>query len=143
MTQTTMGPRGPKPPRAAVAREKFHEAFGNAEQFPAQPTIIAIRRPDGNRLRFADPVPTTGKARQKCPQAGCSVWQDGDVVAIGSQTELDACVRLLFWRGAWHVVPSTDALMEWSMDGTCPTPDGSDRLEPDAPDSWLSLLGVV
>jgi hypothetical protein len=32
--------------------------------------------------------------------------------------------------------------MEWTFDGVAETPDGS-RVEPDAPDSWLTLLGVV
>jgi hypothetical protein len=32
--------------------------------------------------------------------------------------------------------------MEWTFDGVAETPDGS-RVEPDAPASWLTLLGVV
>jgi hypothetical protein len=39
-------------------------------------------------------------------------------------------------------VPSMDAMMEWSMDSSIPTPDG-DTLEPDADGSWLRLLGVI
>jgi len=33
-------------------------------------------------------------------------------------------------------------LMEWSLDGVAETPTGA-RVEPDAPNSWLSLLGIV
>jgi hypothetical protein len=48
----------------------------------------------------------------------------------------------VWFRAAWFDVPSIAQCMEWSLDGVAETPDGS-RVEPDAPDSWLTLLGVV
>jgi hypothetical protein len=51
--------------------------------------------------------------------------------------------RLRLWFGcAWFDVPTIAQCMEWSLDGVAETPDGS-RVEPDATDSWLTLLGVV
>lgn len=46
------------------------------------------------------------------------------------------------WRGMEYDVPSLDELGEYVIDSVCPTPDG-DEVEPDHPDSWLSLLGLI
>jgi hypothetical protein len=62
----------------------------------------------------------------------------GDVAAFAD----GAGVRLRLWfADAWRDVPSIAELMEWSLDGVAETPDGS-RVEPDAPESWLTLLGI-
>jgi len=66
---------------------------------------------------------------------------DGDVAAFNGADPLTPRLRLWF-RGAWRDVPSIAECMEWSLDGVAETPDGS-RVEPDAPDSWLALLGIV
>jgi hypothetical protein len=42
---------------------------------------------------------------------------------------------------AWRDVPTIAECMEWTLDGVAETPDGS-RVEPDAADSWLRLLGL-
>ncbi len=45
------------------------------------------------------------------------------------------------WKGDDYETPSEDALEFWIVDSVCETPDG-DIVEPDHPDSWLSLLGL-
>jgi hypothetical protein len=42
----------------------------------------------------------------------------------------------------WYQVPLLEELEQWAIDSTCPTP-AEDDLEPDHPDSWLRLLGLV
>lgn len=46
------------------------------------------------------------------------------------------------WRGDWWPLPTDAELQEWTIDSVCETPDGG-RVEPDHPESWLSLLGLV
>lgn len=46
------------------------------------------------------------------------------------------------WRGEIYDTPSMEELEMWSYDSVCETPDG-DTVEPDHPDSWLSLLGLI
>lgn len=48
----------------------------------------------------------------------------------------------LWWEGKWWQVPTMCEFQEWTMDSVCPTPEG-DIVEPDHPDSWLSLAGLV
>ncbi len=42
----------------------------------------------------------------------------------------------------WYEVPSLEDIEEWSFDSVVPTPDESE-VEPDHPDSWLRLLGMI
>ena len=46
------------------------------------------------------------------------------------------------WRGQWWPAPTDAELDAWTMDSVCETPDGR-TVEPDAPDSWLRILGLV
>jgi hypothetical protein len=47
-----------------------------------------------------------------------------------------------FWRGDWWTLP-TMAELEWfTFDSVCETPDGR-TVEPDNPESWLSILALV
>ena len=48
----------------------------------------------------------------------------------------------LWWHGHWWEVPSLAAFQEWTMDSICETPEG-EAVEPDHPDSWLSLAQLV
>ena len=50
--------------------------------------------------------------------------------------------KTIQWRGQTHQVPSMSEIEEWVLDSVCETPEG-DRVEPDHPDSWLSLLGII
>lgn len=46
------------------------------------------------------------------------------------------------WRGKFWTAPSEAELDYWTFDSVCETPDGR-TVEPDAPDSWLRILGLV
>ena len=48
----------------------------------------------------------------------------------------------IVWRGKVYDVPSIDELEEWMCDSGCETPEG-DWVEPDHPDSWLRVLGMI
>jgi hypothetical protein len=108
------------------------------EQFPASPTMT----PSGpGRVRYARRLPD-GRERLRNPETGKPVRMDGDCAAFKNPSNPLEPVLRVWFRGAWFDVPSTAQLMEWSIDGVAETPDGS-RVEPDAPDSWLTLLGVI
>lgn len=42
----------------------------------------------------------------------------------------------------WYSVPDLEDIEEWTFDSCCPTPAG-ESVEPDHPDSWLSILGII
>lgn len=48
----------------------------------------------------------------------------------------------MFWRGRWWQVPTYGEVEGWALDSLAETPDGR-TVEPDAPDAWPCLLGVV
>lgn len=48
----------------------------------------------------------------------------------------------LLWRGRWWLVPTFGEVEAWALDSVAETPDGR-NVEPDAPDSWTRILGVV
>ena len=46
------------------------------------------------------------------------------------------------WRGQWWPVPTLGEVEAWALDSLAETPDGR-TVEPDHPESWPHLLGVV
>jgi hypothetical protein len=118
-------------------REPVAAADGDgADQYPATVTLSAVVVDGERRVRYARRLPD-GRERLRTPD-GRAVRMHGDVAAFAD----GAGVRLRLWfADAWRDVPSIAELMEWSLDGVAEAPDGS-RVEPDAPDSWLSLLGL-
>jgi hypothetical protein len=42
----------------------------------------------------------------------------------------------------WYDVPTLEDIEEWTFDSVCFTPC-DDEVEPDHPDSWLSILGLI
>ena len=129
-------PRGVTLPDVPRARVTASDGDGG-EQFPATPTIWATTP---GRARFARVV--CGCDRLRNPETGKPVRMTGDVAAFRNPANPLAPVLKLWFRGVWYVVPSVAECMAWSLDGVCETPDGR-TVEPDAPDAWLSLLGVV
>ena len=120
-------------------REPVAAADGDgAEQFPATPTLAAVVVDGERRIRYARRLPD-GRERLRTPDARrLPVRMHGDVAAFAD----GAGVRLRLWfADAWRDVPSIAELMEWTLDGVAESPDGS-RIEPDAPESWLTLLGI-
>lgn len=92
------------------------------------------------RIRYARRL-ANGCERLRDPDTGKALRMNGDTAAFKGADPLMPVYRL-WWRGQWFDVPTIANLMEWSFDGVCETPDGS-RVEPDAPEAWLSLLGIV
>lgn len=67
---------------------------------------------------------------------------DIDELALDSRAGDDGWPEVRF-RGEWHPVPTYGDIEDWICDhGSCQTPDGS-SVEPDDPNSWLSLLGLI
>lgn len=112
----------------------------NREQWQATQTLTPVPGKPG-RVRYARTLPD-GRERLRNPENGKALRMDGDCAAFKNPANPLEPIYRLWWRGVWVDVPSVDELMEWSIDGICETPDGS-RVEPDAPDAWLTLLGVV
>lgn len=124
----------PTPSTRAVAADG-----DGAEQYPATPTMAPVVVDGVRRVRLSRRLPD---GRQRLRDAnGNAVRMHGDVAAFRGADPLTPVLRLWF-AAAWHDVPTIAQLMEWSLDGVAETPDGS-RVEPDAPSSWLTLLGVI
>ena len=77
------------------------------------------------------------------------VAREGKTLRIrveGSRIELlppaPPAFQQITWRGEIYNEPSIEALQEWVSDSVCETPDG-ETVEPDHPDSWLSILGLI
>ena len=122
-----------------VARERITAADGDGgEQWEPVLTVTPGSKP--KTARFSR-VLANGRERLRCPVTGKCLRMNGDTAAFKGPNPLQPIYRL-FWNGQWLDVPTIAELMAWSMDGICETPDGS-RVEPDAPDAWLSLLGIV
>jgi hypothetical protein len=133
---------GPGPSADAIrTRERVAAVDGDgAEQFPATVTLWPVTVRGERRIKLARRL-ANGRERLRNPETGEPLRMDGDVASFKGPDPLTPVFRLL-WRGVWVDVPTTAELMEWSLDGVAETPDGS-RVEPDAPDSWLSLLGTI
>lgn len=50
--------------------------------------------------------------------------------------------EFVIWRGKKYPTPTLEELEWWTFDGVCETPEG-DAVEPDHPDSWLRILGLI
>ena len=136
--------RGYAPPTgpgaAYVARDRVTAADGDGgEQWQATQTITPVPGKPG-RIRYARRLPD-GRERLRDPETGRAVRMNGDCAAFKGPDPLTPVFRL-WWHGVWADVPTIAELMAWSIDGVCETPDGS-RVEPDAPDAWLTLLGIL
>lgn len=81
--------------------------------------------------------PHGGRKRLKNPETGALYKTTGDVGSFGPYN-----VRAMWFDNAWHVIPSHADAMRWTLDGMAETPDGRE-VEPDDPDSWLILCGLV
>jgi len=126
--------------RIAAPRERVAAADGDgADQFPATPTMTPVTVDGARRVRLSRRLPD-GRQRLR-DEDGNAVRMNGDIAAFKGRDPLTPVLRLWF-RNAWHDVPTIAQLMEWTLDGVAETPDGS-RVEPDAPDSWITLLGVI
>lgn len=105
-----------------------------AEQILLAPTLLKCNADRTIRIARS---PYGGRRRLKHPETGAGLLTTGDVGQFGPHKVL----RLRF-GDAWHVVPSHADAMRWTLDGMAETPDGR-TVEPDDPDSWLVLCGLI
>jgi len=63
-------------------------------------------------------------------------------VKAGLAIDQGCNAKRIIWRGQSWPAPTEAELNFWTFDSVCETPDGR-TVEPDAPDSWLSILGLV
>lgn len=50
--------------------------------------------------------------------------------------------KTIIWKGNEYEVPDMAEIENFVFDSVCETPDG-EIVEPDHPDSWLSLIGLI
>lgn len=50
--------------------------------------------------------------------------------------------KRIIWRGQSWPAPTEAELEHWTFDSVCETPDGR-TVEPDHPESWLRILGLI
>ena len=114
---------------------------GRHNPLPADATIFPIQRDGKTIFRYRRP----GCARdgewkrpmiddRPCPVTGDVVRRR---ISPGGEH-----VSMVLWKGEWVIFPSVECFQEWTLDSVCPTPDG-DIVEPDHPDSWLSLARLI
>jgi hypothetical protein len=49
---------------------------------------------------------------------------------------------LIHWHQRWWPVPNLGQVEKWALGDIAFNPEG-EQVEPDAPDSWLSILGLI
>jgi len=96
-------------------------------------------------------VPFSEEEAEEQFQADIS-WdsESSGVPSNGSVYRNKQGVLRLYWKPSqdeedlegWYDIPSNEDIEEWSFDSICCTPAG-DEVEPDHPDSWLSILGLI
>ena len=134
-------PTGPGLPDEIRERARLRAADDDGgEQFPATVTLWPVTVRGERRIRLARRL-ANGRERLRNPETGEPLRMDGDIASFKGPDPLTPVLRLL-WRGVWVDVPTIAECMTWTFDSIAESPDGS-RVEPDAPDSWLSLLGIV
>jgi len=115
----------------------------DGEQLPVEPTIrwTGKRNPETGKplFRFSKTL-RNGKPRLRHPETDKPLVTSGDII-LTNQGGPDGTLKL-HWNGQWLPIPSILEFQCWTMDSICETPDGR-MVEPDAPDSWLSLVGLV
>jgi hypothetical protein len=83
-----------------------------------------------------------------CPRQNWGIVDESDDIAavraaeIGRPIDQAGNVRRMQWRGKWWQLPTDTELELWVMDSVCETPDGR-TVEPDHPESWLSILNLI
>ena len=129
-----------KYPDSRAMLKRYEQEYGDAEQFPATPTIRPVTNQGKRVIRFATTIPGTGRERLRDPETGRMMPQCGDIVAL--RDDNGGAIIVAKWKGEWHPVPSMDEIGVYSMNSSVPTPDGS-IVEPDGEGSWLRLLSLI
>jgi|GEM_PF-2466315 hypothetical protein len=120
---------------------EYRNLYGDAEQFQPEPTI----RPTGRRnpntgkpiVRLSRIV--AGKPRLRDPETNRPLHTSGDVACFKTEA---GRIFGMYWKGQWMPIPASAEFDQWSLDSVIENPDG-DSVEPDAPDSWFTLLNLI
>ena len=96
-------------------------------------------------------VPFSEEEGQEQFQADIT-WEpeNGGVPTTGSVYRNKRGVLRCYWKPrygdedleGWYDIPTNEEIEEWAFDSICFTP-GEDEVEPDHPDSWLRILGLI
>lgn len=97
--------------------------------------------PDSGKKLFKFSNSVLGKKRLTNPENGKPIVMTGDL-KLSKPKDSDVWTFKLFFKGEWHIVPSEAEFRRWTFDSVCESPDGS-IVEPDAPESWLSLMALI
>ena len=71
------------------------------------------------------------------------LWIGGKHITVQyKELREDGFPPYILWKGEIYDTPCFEQLESWVFDSVCETPD-EDRVEPDHPDSWLYILGLI
>lgn len=100
-------------------------------------------------------VPLEDNEGQETFEVETNFINDGKAVPFNGAIAIVDGIKSLYWMPqgdnyaeefddlvGWYELPTVEDIEEWTFDSVCPTP-AEDELEPDHPDSWLSLLGLI
>lgn len=65
-----------------------------------------------------------------------------DLSCCNLETKIEDGWPQVKYHGEWYPVPAMEDVEEWVFDSVCFTPD-EEEVEPDHPNSWLSILGLI
>lgn len=153
------GADGAKPQRGCWTLTHIATGMAVVGRLPiSKRDAISLARAWDERIGLIDPAAT--RSWPHCDEWGAVIrgirepWSVGtDPADSSTATALGLAIgrRLsvrgggaasIRWRGKWWPAPTDAELNAWTMDSCCETPDGR-TVEPDAPDSWLRILGLV
>jgi hypothetical protein len=120
----------------------FEDGDGT-EQLPVSVTLWVGKNKAGDRVLVMARTLLSGSERLRNPETGRPVKMSGDVAAFGNDGDPEGpAILRLWWRDAWVDVPTMADFGAWTFGEQCETPDGT-ACDPDAPESWLRLCGLV
>jgi hypothetical protein len=100
---------------------------------PDHPTPSDVGRAIAAAVDATYAPPTQAEAAEQFPA--------GETVPANRLRTCDGILQLR-WRGQWWDVPTVGEVEAWTFDSVCESPTG-DSVEPDHPESWLSILGII
>jgi hypothetical protein len=153
------GADGAKPQRGCWTLTHLVTGMAAASRLPmSKRDAIALARAWDERIGLIDPAAT--RSWPHCDEwsavirgirdpwtVGTDPADEGTATALGLAIGRGLSVRgggaaTIRWRRQWWPAPTDAELQAWTLDSVCETPDGR-TVEPDAPDSWLHILGLV
>lgn len=100
---------------------------------PDHPTPSDVGRAIAAAVDATYESPTQSEAEEQFPA--------NETVPANRLRTRDGILQLR-WAGQWWDVPTVGEIEAWVYDSVCESPEG-DSVEPDHPESWLSILGII